>query len=295
MIKLVVTDIDDTLVAVGRPHATRHAIDGVHALQDAGVAFSVVTGRRMSAIQRLFRGDERCYQTAITSNGQRIYAEGRPIHTQYLSHDALVRAAEVVSGHEGYALGLYKGHEVELVGTSAEEVERYGLAYWNSAHLVGGVSDHAYYKANVRVGHGPGVAPRFEVRAELARACPEFMLVYPGPNYIDLIPSGWGKDSAVCLLAQYLGIEFDEVAAFGDEENDLNMLYSVPNSVAVANAVPAVRRDASWHIGASADDAVADACHEIAAAAREGRMPSFMREELRSTPEARPRGPVAQG
>ena len=135
------------------------------------------------------------------------------------------------------------------------------------------------------------MAPRFEVRQALVAACPEFNMVYPGPNYIDLLPSGWGKDSAVCLLAQYLGFEFEEVAAFGDEENDLNMLYSVPNSVAVANAVPSVRRDARWQIGASADDAVADACFEIAAAAREGRMPSFMREELaHEAPLVSPRG-----
>lgn len=291
MIKLVVTDIDDTFVAVGRPHATEHALASAHALQDAGVHFSVVTGRRMSAIKKLFCEDEACYRTAITSNGQRIYADGELIHTQYHSHDALVRAAEVISHYEGYALGLYKGHEVELVSTSAEEVEKYGLAFWNKAHLVDGVSDHPYYKANIRVGHGPGVAPRFEVRQALGAACPEFMMVYPGPNYIDLIPAGWGKDSAVCLLAQYLGLEFDEVAAFGDEENDLNMLYSVPNSVAVANAVPAVRRDARWHIGASADDAVADACFEIAAAAREGRMPSFMDPSLATeAPLVAPRG-----
>ena len=289
MIKLVVTDIDDTFVAVGRPHATEHALASVHALQDAGVEFSVVTGRRMSAIRKLFCEDESCFQTAITSNGQRIYCDGECIHTQYLSHDALVRAAEVISNFEGYAIGLYKGHEVELVATSAEEVERYGLAFWNTAHLVDGVSEHPYYKANVRVGHGPGVASRAEVRTAIARACPEFNLFYPGPNYIDLLPAGWGKDSAVCLLAGHLGLEFEEVAAFGDEENDLNMLYSVPNSVAVANAVPAVRRDARWHIGASADDAVADAFFEIAAAAHEGRMPSFMQGEEEHYEQA-PRG-----
>lgn len=291
MIKLVVTDIDDTLIAVGRPHATEHAISAIHELQAAGVEFSVVTGRRMSAIRKLFCDDEACFRTAITSNGQRIYVDGECIHTQYLDHDALVRAAEVVSSFEGYAIGLYKGHQVELVATSQEEVDRYGLAFWNDAHVVDGVSDHQYYKANVRVGHGPGVASRAEVRTAIARACPQFDLVYPGPNYIDLLPGGWGKDSAVCLLAAHLGLEFEEVAAFGDEENDLNMLYSVPNSVAVANAVPAVRRDARWHIGASADDAVADALLEIAAAAREGRMPSFMSPQLEiEAPFQQPRG-----
>lgn len=280
MIKLVVTDIDDTFIAVGRPHATEHAIASVHALQDAGVTFSVVTGRRMSAIRKLFCEDDACYQTAITSNGQRIYVNGECIYTHYLDHDALVRCAEVVNNFKGYAMGLYKGHKVELVATTQEEVDQYGLAFWNDAHVVDGVSDHQYYKANVRVGHGPGVASRAEVRTAIARACPEFELFYPGPNYIDLLPSGWGKDSAVCLLAGHLGLEFEEVAAFGDEENDLNMLYSVPNSVAVANAVPSVRRDARWHIGASQDDAVADAFFEIAAAAREGRMPAFMDESL---------------
>jgi len=291
MIKLVVTDIDDTFIAVGRPHATDHAIASVHALQDAGVTFSVVTGRRMSAIRKLFCEDERCFQTAITSNGQRIYLNGKCIHTQFLDHDALVRCAEVVSSFEGYAMGLYKGHQVELVATSQEEVDHYGLAFWNDAHVVDGVSVHQYYKANVRVGLGPVVASRAEVRTAIARACPEFDLFYPGPNYIDLLPGGWGKDSAVCLLAGHLGLEFEEVAAFGDEENDLNMLFSVPNSVAVANAVPSVRRDARWHIGASADDAVADACFEIAAAAREGRMPSFMSPELAwEEPILEPRG-----
>lgn len=188
-------------------------------------------------------------------------------------------------------MGLYKGHEVELVSTSVDEVEKYGLAFWNKAYLVDGVSDHQYYKANVRVGNGPGLASRAEVRTALARACPEFNLFYPGPNYIDLLPAGWGKDSAVCLLAGHLGLEFEEVAAFGDEENELNMLYSVPNSVEVANAVPAVKRDALWHIGYSADDAVADAFFEIAAAARENRMLVFMSEEYASeAPIILPRG-----
>lgn len=279
MIKLVVTDIDDTFVAVGRPHATEHALASVHALQGAGVQFSVVTGRRMSAIRELFCHDDALYATAITSNGQRIYADGECIHTEYLSHDGLVRAAEVIAQFEGYALGLYKGHEVELVATTPEEVERYGLGFWNKSHVVDAVPDHRYYKANIRVGHAPQLASRAEVRTSLARACPEFSLFYPGPNYIDLLPAGWGKDSAVCLLAGHYGYGFDEVAAFGDEENDLNMLYSVPNSVAVANAVPAVAREARWHVGASADDAVADAFFEIAAAARERRMPSFMQGE----------------
>ena len=79
-------------------------------------------------------------------------------------------------------------------------------------------------------------------------------------------------------LADELGITLDEVATFGDSENDLSMIEAVPNAVAVANADELVTAAARWHIGASADDAVADALFDIATAAKTGAMPAFMNE-----------------
>ena len=70
---------------------------------------------------------------------------------------------------------------------------------------------------------------------------------------------------------------------FGDADNDLDMLRRYPNSCAVANANEAATRAARWHVGASADDGVARAMEQIAAAARESRelgrevAPAFMR------------------
>ena len=51
---------------------------------------------------------------------------------------------------------------------------------------------------------------------------------------------------------------------FGDAGNDLSMLSHVPDSVAVANATPEAAAAARWHIGACADDAVADAVLALA-------------------------------
>ena len=62
----------------------------------------------------------------------------------------------------------------------------------------------------------------------------------------------------------------DEVAVFGDSDNDLPMIDAVPNSVAVANANEAVTAAARWHIGAAVDDAVAGVLHQIAACAATG-------------------------
>lgn len=52
----------------------------------------------------------------------------------------------------------------------------------------------------------------------------------------------------------------------------------MPNSVAVANAIPEVAEAARWHVGASAEEGVADALFEIAVAAVTGGTPDFMKE-----------------
>ena len=56
------------------------------------------------------------------------------------------------------------------------------------------------------------------------------------------------------------------------------MIEAVPNAVAMGNASDLIKRAARWEIGASADDAEADALFDIAAAAKTGSMPSFMRD-----------------
>ena len=119
-----------------------------------------------------------------------------------------------------------------------------------------------------------------ELREHVAAEVPELSLVFPNNRVrlFDILPAGWDKGCAALELARALGLTPDEVAVFGDSDNDLPMIDAVPNSVAVANANEAVTAAARWHIGAAADDAVAAALHQIAACAATGEMPSFMRQ-----------------
>lgn len=119
-----------------------------------------------------------------------------------------------------------------------------------------------------------------ELRERVAAEVPELSLVFPNNRVrlFDILPAGWDKGCAALELARALGLTLDEVAVFGDSDNDLPMIDAVPNSVAVANANEAVTAAARWHIGAAADDAVAGALHQIAACAATGEMPPFMRQ-----------------
>ena len=120
------------------------------------------------------------------------------------------------------------------------------------------------------------------MQAELAAACPELDFLNTVPQWFDIIPHGWSKVRGIEVLEEALGITPDEICVFGDAENDLAMFAHVTHSCAVANAVPEVLAAARWHVGASADDGVAIALEQIAAAARQTHetgvevLPAFM-------------------
>ena len=69
MIKLVLTDMDDTLIPAGHDGASDYAIEGIHAMQAAGLHFGPVSGRQPSAMGWMFRNRAECFSTGAFCNG----------------------------------------------------------------------------------------------------------------------------------------------------------------------------------------------------------------------------------
>lgn len=281
MIKLALTDLDDTLIPVGAPRASDHSLAAIHAMLDAGLYFGPVSGRVPNAMGWMFGGDEACYATGAFANGQMVYVDGELVHEETLSTEALQHAADVLDdGVDGAVIAVYDVYgdgDAALVTSNPSRLEAYPEINAEVGRpTLHDLGDGMYVKANVHV--AGDAKRRAEVRDLLRRECPELDFVFPSLTapFVDITPHGWDKGAGVRELARNLGVDLDEVVTFGDSENDLAMLRAVPNSVAVANASAEVRKAARWHIGASADDAVADALLDIAHAAATESMPTFM-------------------
>ncbi|WP_248921463.1 HAD family hydrolase [Olsenella intestinalis] len=289
MIKLALTDLDETLIHFGLSRATDHALAAIEEAQAAGVHVAAVTGRIMDGLLDAFDGRESCCRTAALSNGQIVLVDGELAHAEYLDHDALALVADLLREEPGYVLNVVLGAEAprshRVIVCDDPSVEA-------KIHTTDGVTvecrpdlpDAPIIKANVHV--LKNVERMAEVRARMEALSEKITFVSPGDSVplLDIAPAAWGKDVGADILCEALGLSRDEVAVFGDAENDLDIMRAFPNSVAVANATEEVAAAARWHIGASADDAVADALLDIARAAREAEatgadvMPAFMSE-----------------
>ncbi len=282
MIKLALTDMDDTLKAMRHPRVTDYALDAIDAMLAAGLHFGPVSGRVPDAMSWMFAGREECYATGAFVNGQMVYLDGELVHEEWLDAGELSRVARwacqnttdatLVLYGTGDGIPSESGHYV--TGDPAR-IERDPQTF-GPRDVWAEVPAHDQVKANVFCGGGR--EHLVQVRDALRSEFPAFDFVLPSnvAPIVDIMPRGWNKGSGVRVLAQALGIGLDEVATFGDSENDLGMIEGFPNSVAVGNASEKVRRAAKWHIGRSEDDAVADALLQIAGAAGTGGDPAFM-------------------
>ena len=81
---------------------------------------------------------------------------------------------------------------------------------------------------------------------------------YSGLAFIELAASLVTKAMAIELLAADFGIDRQEVAAFGDNHNDVSMLGWAGRSYAMANGSADAKEAAGTVIGANDDDAIAD-------------------------------------
>ena len=107
MIRLVVTDIDDTLVCRERRVITKRGQAAMHALIDAGVVVGPATGRDIYRVGYSFRFDHALYSTAVVANGMKVYYQGEKVLERELPLEGLAKVAKLCTTDERAGLLLF--------------------------------------------------------------------------------------------------------------------------------------------------------------------------------------------
>ena len=280
MIKLVLSDMDNTLVPYGQAHASERTLAAIHACLDEGIAFGPATGRNLIEVAGFLCHDERCYQSGIVINGQQVYLNGALVHEVTFDRTTLLGLADVLRDRRGCALLTYSPEgRADWIGDTRQELEP---IINEAAHGGDRRCDELPDYPITKVGIIANIERDAELALhdELAGAFPALDFPNTVPTWFDVIPHGLNKATGIGILQKAMGISPDEICVFGDAENDLAMFAQVRHSCSVANADPEIQAHARWHIGASAEDGVAIALEQIAEAAR------FSRERGTEVPPA---------
>lgn len=281
MIKLVLSDMDSTLIPLGAPHVSARTLLAIQAIQAEGIEFAPCTGRGMVELSPVFFDDSRYFKTGILSSGKKVYVDGRVVEEHLLDRGDLLALDGIVRSFPGSFLGIYPnqtrvGNPVWCVGATQEQMARFGRRFGFTPVTAREVPDVPVVGCTLACDGGQEVLDQIKARA--AAELPGLDVVQQYPGWCDVMPHGVNKASGLGSLAKALGVSRDEIVFFGDNDNDVQMLEAVPNGVAVANAKPSAAAAARWHVGACEDDGVAEAMEQIAQAAHTGGVPAFMQQ-----------------
>ena len=261
-IKLILSDIDGTILPYGQTVVSDACLASFHAALDAGIHIGPASGRGAARVVPVFGGDEACCKTVLASNGMEVYLDGTLVHESHLEREDIIALADAAREREGCGVVCFDGPQALVVSGTIEDLRKSFPAYAPTAQYVDEVPHKPIVKTNVFTPVDSQVT--MDVLEFLRSRVPHVDYSMPQPGFVNMTPHGWNKGAAVQLLCRELGIELEQAVVFGDAGNDVEMLSAVPNSVAVAGATPDAKAAARWHIGAVEDDAVPAAIEALA-------------------------------
>lgn len=84
-----------------------------------------------------------------------------------------------------------------------------------------------------------------------------------GFGFYDIVSDGISKLTGIKQLQDLYTIDTDKIIAFGDSNNDLELLEHLPNSYAMENSTKEVIKASKFRIGSNNDNAVIDTLEEL--------------------------------
>lgn len=241
-IKLIVSDIDGTLIPYGESGLPEGLFPLIRALHEAGILFCPASGRQYHSLRALFApvADEIGY---LCENGAVVMGVGGEEDAPLLSKTPMLPRGEAMALCE--AIYAQQGCEVLISGErvcylrpkDAGFAELFRGATGNRIRLVERFSDIAEDVVKIS-SYSPGclaaakaaLGPRFAGTFHMAEA---------GPDWLDFTLA----DKGVGLrgLCAALGVTPAETAAFGDNWNDVAMLDIAGEEYLMSTASPALR------------------------------------------------------
>lgn len=239
-IRMVVTDLDSTLLRRDKS-VSGFSLETIAEMRRRGIIFAIATARPYRSVKIPFPWLR--YDAAAYHNGALVHVEDREIASIGIDDPPSV-IAPILREIPGARVCC----EIDdLLYTNFDT-----LHLWPTEPfiLTEDFSEIAGKTANKLIIE----CHSLEEMAQYERFLPENLYAHLSEHVIAMIMNRRAtKVNAIRLLSEHYGIPMENIAAFGDDYNDIDMLTACGTGVAVANALPDVKAAAD-HIALSNEE-----------------------------------------
>ena len=260
-IRFLLSDMDGTLLLPDHS-LSRRTIEAVRSLREAGVLFSLATGRPPKAMLQQIEALGVDLPTAAFNGGTLVNPDGSILVAHYLPATAALTALALFADRSDVEVWVFSGGDWLLKDPDGPMVprEQHGLGY---PPVVVDSFEPYLERIDKIVATSNNTDLLIELEALLLPKVQEQAQVSRSqPVYLDVTAMQANKGAALATLAEFLGVPLEHTAALGDGGNDPAMFHQAGLSIAMGQAEEAVKRHADVVTGANTEDGAAQAIEQ---------------------------------
>lgn len=237
MIKAIFFDIDGTLVSFKTHEISKTTLEALYALREKGVKLFIASGRHLLIMDNLSGFP---FDGYVCMNGSLVFDRGKVIYSHPLDQADAASVIDLAeTGQIPCVLFTEKNVVMNCRTERTEQLFRMiRLPEPEYASLMpyksGPVSQFTIFLDQERED------------ALLAPALKHSVTTRWHPEFTDIVPENISKAEGISRVIAGYGIGREEVIAFGDGGNDVEMIEYAGIGVAMGNALPDVRKHADY-------------------------------------------------
>ena len=237
MIKCVVSDLDGTLLYNGKLSDNNYM--AIKQLQENDILFVIATGRNIQELDILDLKGINCPKVLV--NGSLVLdKKGDILSLINFEKDTLEKMLKVISEYDvGYILYTkdmrYVVKKDVLIYSFRNSMNVFGNNFFDSVKEINDdiLNNTTFCKVEILDGEHFTMLEEINKRLSLIDG---LSCTSSDPNNVEVIAEDVSKYSGIKVLMEKYDIKDDEIAIFGDSNNDLSMFENVIESYAMGNA-----------------------------------------------------------
>lgn len=228
MIKAIFFDVDGTLISNDRPYIREDVIEALKQLREKGIKLFIATGRHYLELEKLGINEQFTFDGYLTLNGGYCFNDHDIIFKNPINKEDVAKIVAYTTEHN---LACSFVEADELYVNLVDDIVIRAQIFLNTP--IPPIMDIQRALNNDVYQIDPFVNDQEILNIMAIAAHCKYTKWYEG-GY-DVIPKNGGKKDGIKAILDYYGFTLNEVMAFGDGHNDVEMLSYVGIGVCMDN------------------------------------------------------------
>ncbi len=250
-VKIIFFDIDGTLIDMNKRQISEKMLDTLKALKKQNILLCIATGRSPIALPHFEDVD---FDAFLTFNGSYCYNQKESIYENPIPQKDIEQIIEN-SQNLGRPVAIATKNMTIANGKDTDLIEYFSFAHQEpivSKDFDSTIQNEKIYQLML--------GSRKDDYEKVMNNTTDSKITAWWNRAVDIIPANGGKGIGISKILDYYGLDKSQAIAFGDGNNDIEMLKAVGWGLAMNNASDDLKAIANEVIGSVSDDGIHKFC-----------------------------------